>query len=243
MISFVCWKWSDPRAGRAFSSSHVNTLARAIARHYDAPHRVLCVTDDQRGLSPNVLPIPMPRTGFEDLLNPSQTQRTRGVEKPFPSCYRRLWNFSSAARALLGDRIFALDIDVIVLGDLRPLVTRSASFVGWCDPRFQWDKVAGGAYLLTTGAHVDVYDEFDPLTSPAIAKAAGFEGSDQAWMSYKLYPPRQHWSSADGLIKLNWLRNAETPPPGTRLIFTSGDRPPWDSSVQMRHPWIKEYWR
>lgn len=254
MISFVCWKWTDPRVGRLFTSAHVNVLARSIARHYRRPHRVVCVTDDPEGLAPEVTHVPMPRTGFEHLINPAEkpapafTRARRGAPrqpKPFPSCYRRLWNFSIQARELLGDRIFCLDIDAIVCGDLAPLVDRSGSFVGWHDERFGWNKFAGGAYMMTTGMHADVWIEFDPERSPEIAAAAGNSGSDQAWMSYKLFPivpTTQHWSARDGLLKLKWLNGAR-PPATARIIFTNGHAPPWDPEVQRHHPWIKDHWQ
>lgn len=268
LISFVVWKWTDPRGHRVFSSTHVNVLARAIQRYYRHPHRFICVTDDSEGLAPEIVHLPMPRTGFEHLLNPSERPprhqvviparrvgrrmvgeqiRPAKASKPFPSCYRRLWNFSEEARELLGPRIFALDIDVIVVADLTPLVRRPGSFVGWVDERFAWNKVAGGAYMLATGAHTDVWREFDPEQSPAIAAAAGHHGSDQAWMSHKLHdavPRSQHWSERDGLIKLKWTDHRDQgPPPSARLVFTSGDAPPWDPGVQRRYPWIQEYWR
>src|SRR5690606_29624073 len=111
------------RAGRSFSSSHVNVLARAIARNYAHPHRFVCITDEPAGLAPEIVHLPMPVTGFEHLLNPEATRvrpaiparrvgrriipgrPARERNKPFPSCYRRLWNFSEEARLLLGPRI------------------------------------------------------------------------------------------------------------------------------------------
>lgn len=267
MISFVCWKWTDPRGHRLFSSSHVNVLARSIARNFPDPHRFICVTDDSEGLAPEVVHVPMPVTGFEHLLNPSERPRyevfmpgrrmgaryhppfQRTVPaKPFPSCYRRLWVFSEEARELLGDRVFCLDVDTVVLRDLRPLVNRPGSFVGWVDhERFAWKKVAGGAYMLTTGAHPEIWKDFDAQASPAIAAEAGYHGSDQAWMSYRLHdsvPYEQHWQGTrDGLWKLKWIRHGERPPAAARLIFTSGDCPPWDPALQRRYPWITEHWR
>lgn len=237
-VSFVCWKWTDPRCvgtPRQFKSHHVNVLSRAIKRHYPRPHRFICITNEPEGLLKDVEHMPMPETGFEHLKNPSEQHS----QKPFPSCYRRLWNFSEEAK-ILGERIFALDIDVIIKGDLRSLVDRTASFVGWSDKKFGWQKVAGGAYLLKTGTHTDVWTDFDPNSSPGIARAAGCGGSDQAWMSYKLWPPEDSWSMADGLFKLKWLNGVV--PAEAKMIFTSGDKPPWDRTVQRKHPWIQEYW-
>lgn len=238
MVTFVCWKWTDARNGRRFESEYVNVLGRALKRNCKRPHRLVCVTDDPAGLDPSIEHFPMPVTGFEHLINPSE----RVSHKPFPSCYRRLWNFSEAA-GVFGELIFSLDIDVIVTAPLDPLLDHEATFVGWCDARFGWSKVAGGAYLLRTGAHREVWEQFDPELSPAIAKAAGNGGSDQAWMSYKLYPPPAHWSSRDGVVKLKWLpARAPRCPPGVRLVFTSGEHPPWKPDVQTLYPWIREHW-
>lgn len=254
MISFVCWKWADPRVGRTFDSSHVNVLARSIRRHYARPHRVVCVTDEPHGLAPEIIHVPMPRTGFEHLINPSERAprpivhgaRWRPARpKPFPSCYRRLWNFSREAQHQLGERIFCLDIDAIIVNDLAPLVDRPGSFVGWHDPRFGWNKFAGGVYMMTTGAHQEVWTDFDPESSPAVAAAAGNSGSDQAWMSYKLFarvPPSQHWSPRDGLLKIKWLGRSH-PPPHARIIFTNGHSPPWHYETQRQYPWIKDHWQ
>lgn len=248
MITFVWWKWVGPDSNRAFHSSHVNQVKNLVHRFSPFPHRFVCITDDPRGLDNDIEPLPLPSMRFEDLENPYQTRYRRGralhTSKRFPNCYRRLWNFSMEAKRALGGRIFQLDIDVIPCNDLSPLVARTADFVGWCDERFEWKKVAGGAYLLTTGSHPQVWEKFDPHTSPALAKSAGLGGSDQAWMSYLLYPPAQHWSSADGVVKINWLGQGITqPPPGARLVFTGGHCPPWMPEVQRRYPWVKKFWR
>jgi hypothetical protein len=209
-----------------------------LKRHYPEPHRLICITDDTNGLSTEIESFPLPVTGFEHLPNPAEK---KFKSKQFPSCYRRLWVFSEEAK-VLGDRIFCLDIDVVITGSLLPLAQKDATFVGWCDPRFGWNKIAGGAYMLTTGMHRDVWTDFDPIESPRVAEAAGFNGSDQAWMSYKLYPPTQHWSSRDGMTKINWLPKGRLMEQ-TRFVFTSGHTPPWHLSVQRQHPWITQHWR
>lgn len=248
MISFVCWKWRAPGSRREFLDVHVNVLRAMIARNYAGPHRLVCVTDDPAGLDPRIVAVPMPEQRFEHLVNPSGVSVVRGrrivSDKDFPNCYRRLWNFSREARAVMGDRIFSIDIDVIVCGDLTPLVNRRAPFVGWCDPRFGWRKIAGGAYMLTTGSHPEVWESFNPEASPAMAAAAGNGGSDQGWMSYKLFPPADHWGSGTGLTKINWHgKRSATTPAGARLVFTAGNSPPWLPSVQAAHPWIRHHWR
>jgi hypothetical protein len=239
MISFVCWKWSPFESvhdsQRLFHSDHVNVLRAMIARHYPMPHRFICITDDPAGLDAGVEALPLP-VRFDRLASPSGAR--------FPSCYARLWNFSRAAAAVLGERIFCLDIDVVILRDIRHLVARSEPFVGWCDERFRWNKIAGGAYFMTTGSMPYVWENFDPLTSPTEAFKAGNPGSDQGWMSYCMYPPPGRWNPADGLVKINWTpEGAPSAPADACIVFTSGLSPPWSNETQRKYPWIKSHWR
>lgn len=175
-LTFLTWKWKAPNGARSFQSKHVNVVYAMVARWYQRPFRFVCLTDEAKGLDERIEARPLP-VRFDQLANP--------LGPRFPNCYCRLWTFSREA-AELGERIFQLDIDVMITGDLCPLVDRDEDFVGWTDKRFEEHKIAGGAFLLRTGALPEVWEDFDPKNSPPAAKAAGFKGSDQAWISYRL---------------------------------------------------------
>jgi hypothetical protein len=230
-ISFVTWKWHTKDSPRSFAAKHVNIVRAMIARNYPREFRFICITDDPKGLDERIETMPMP-VRFDHIRSPQGTR--------FPNCYCRLWNFSREA-SVLGERIFQLDIDVVITGDLQPLVDRSEDFVGWCDKRFVWNKIAGGAYLLRTGSMPQIWEDFDPLTSPAQAFAAGNGGSDQGWMSFKMYPSPRF---TEGLVKINWTpsRTREIPK-GARMVFTNGVQPPWSHETRRRYPWLKEHWK
>mgnify|MGYP001602929347 CR=1 FL=1 len=238
-VTFVTWKWLGPDVRRQFASEHVNVLAAMLARHYHAPHRLVCITDDPVGLDGSIDVCAMPETKADGLGAPRI-----GDGKLFPACYRRLWLFSDAARDL-GTRLVQLDIDVVILEDITALIqSKTASFVGWSTGEFGWSKIAGGLWALTPGTHSDVWDDFDVATSPGFAAASGNNGSDQAWLSYKLFPPRQAWTAKDGVIKISWLEKAgRHPKPGIKLVFTIGLQPPWSYEMQIGHPWLREHWR
>src|SRR5690606_40723036 len=76
----------------------------------------------------------------------------------------------------------------------------------------------------------------DLATSPQEAVAAGYNGSDQAWMSYKLLPTRDRmWTEADGVAKLN----IAGPRKGRdRILFTVGSEPPWNANRN----WVAYHW-
>lgn len=232
-LTFVAWRWSTPGFGRVFESSYVNVLRNMIERHYHAPWRLVCITDDAEGLDPRIHVMPQPVT-FEGLASPHG--------KNHPSCYRKLWNFSAAAK-ILGPRIVSTDIDVIITGDITPVFDRQDDLVTWSDPRFSWAKTAGGLYLLRTGTHTHVWDSFDPLTSPAQARAAGLNGSDQGWMSHKLWPPKATWTEDDGVVSIKWLKQGKPLPKHVRFISTPGARKPWGSLTQTTWPWVKDHWK
>ena len=239
-LTFVTWKWRGTDSARQFHSAHVNVLAAMLARHYHAPSKLVCLTDDAQGLDSSIEAWPLPETKADHLGPPRQ-----GASKLFPACYRRLWLFSDEAKAL-GRRICLLDIDVIILQDITALLHRKqADFVAWCDPlSFQWNKIAGGFWMLNTGTHPEVWNDFDPETSPLLAYDAGYHGSDQSWLSLKLYPPKQYLGAKDGIVKLGWLpKNGRHPDPHIKLVFTTGVRPTWDDTLQAGCRWIRQHWR
>lgn len=198
-----------------------------VVRHYPAPHRFLCVTNDPAGIDPDIEIIP-DRADFADLKSPHGGNN--------PACYRRLRLFHPDAAATFGERIVSLDLDTVIVGDLRPLWDRPEPFVGWTDPLYP-QQLCGSMLLLTAGAKRMVWNLFDPATSPAQAAHAGYRGSDQAWISYCL-PRDARWTAADGVLswrKLNgWL------PEGARIVFFHGARKPWDAGMP---EWVRENWR
>lgn len=242
MLTFVTWKWSSPfQNGRSFASRWVNELRAQVGRNFNRPHAFVCITDDTAGLDARVEAVPMPDTGLDQLRTLHTPIEKDGKTVYFPSCYRRLWMFSEAARSL-GEWVFCLDIDVVIVGALEPLVDFEGNFVGWVRAadgvhRLR-DQLAGAIYKLRTGSHTEVWDDFDPATSPAESHAAGYRGSDQAWMSHKLMPlPNPQWTQEDGLRKVGPRR----PRSSDRVLFTIGLRPPWSAEAHRMAPWLKNY--
>ncbi len=234
MLSVVVWLWQE--STRLFLPAHVNTMRKMLARHLPAPHRFICVCDSTEGFASDV----------EVLLTPppaAQAGKLRNPEGPrFPNCYRRLWNFSTAASAAFGERILALDIDLVALADLQPLLDTDEDFVG-VRPHMRWgnhQRVAGGMYLLRTGTRCEVWERFKGAASIAEARRAGFRGSDQAWISYCLGKNATVWPEPSGLYSIRDLKDGRLPlPADARLVQFNGRTKPWDS----RLPWVTQHWQ
>jgi hypothetical protein len=206
-----------------------------VRRHLPEPHRFVCITDapaDQFGPGVEVMSTPPEAEALGKLSTPEKAH--------FPSCYRRLWMFSDAAK-VLGERVLLIDIDLVVTGDLRPLFAPPGDFIGW-RPYRDWGRpmrFGGGIYLLTPGTRTQVWTDFQGPASIAEARQAGFRGSDQAWISYKL-PGEPYWDKAAGIYSIRDFKNPLAPPPkDARLVQCNGPIKPWRSPI----PWIKEHWR
>lgn len=240
MITIVTYLWRGEEASRVYLPEHVNSLRNAIARKLSVPHHFVCVADESEGLAGNV----------EWLRTPDAAARLGEIKtlegRRFPSCYRRLWSFSEEARALLGDRIMVLDIDLVPVADFSHLLDRPEPFVGW-RPLMKWgqtDRIGGGLYLMTTGSHPEIFEDFrqDPRASQQAARAAGYRGSDQAWLSYRLGKTVPVWPDTVGVYSIRDLDNGKDPLPlDACLVQCNGPAPmkPWNLQL----PWVRAHWK
>ncbi len=253
VISVLCYLWRGPRV---FRPAYVNVLARMVATHLPEHHRFICVTDETSGFSSDVEVVQMPRAA-QDLA----TLVTPHGDK-FPSSYRRLWTFSADAR-LLGERVLLLDIDCLIVSDMGRLVIPQADFVGWRvrPPPGGPRRFGGGTWLHRTGTRTHVWERFiaDPQGSIRQASAAGYRGSDQAWISYCLSESEASWPEPSGIFCAQDYRPARRPvsrvrsrrfrpaapppsvPPGAIILHMNGatGAKPWN----VRDAITEKYWR
>lgn len=230
MISVIVWKWATPGYRSTFGPETVNVMRRMVARHYLAPHRFICVTNDPAGLDGDV-EVVADREDFAATPSPHGGRN--------PSCYRRLRMFSPDAAVTFGARMVSIDLDCVITGDLRPLWDRPEDFVAWRDPlhRRQYN---GSMMLLRAGSRPQVWSEFDPKKSPHQSVIAGFKGSDQGWISQCL-PPGPAWSKDDGVysFKIDGL-DRRSLPADARVTIWHGHTKPWDDA---RMEWVQRNYR
>ena len=235
MLTFVTWKWPPRQHYRSqFPPETVNTLARMVRRHYDGPHRFLCVTDEREGLDASIEVIPA-WNDYADLPSPHGGWKN-------PSCYRRLRAFDPEIGTVFGERFVSMDLDLVITGALRPLFDRPEDFVMYGDtnPRTPYN---GSLFLMTAGARPHVWTNFDPKTSPRRSMQAGYWGSDQGWISYCLGWKEAKWTKKDGVYSFrNELQRTPTLQPDARVVVFHGAHDPWSPFVQARYPWVKEHW-
>lgn len=246
MLDIVVFKWTPPTGYRStHTAEHVNTMRSMVARCYPHPHRFTCVTDDPAGLDPRVRFVPL-WDDYADMKSPHG-----GLN---PSCYRRLRLWSTWARENIGERILQIDLDMVLVADVSALWNRPEPCVLWADNLNPTTPYNGAMQLQTPGAFPDVIERFDPKTSPALAQAKRYWGSDQAWLSYILGPDQARWTVADGALswRVHCKQNTRAAhrvdancvpllPDGAKIVNFHGHEDPWDLARAV--PWIAEHYR
>lgn len=236
MLSVVTYKWTPAPGYRStFGPDAVNTLQRMVARHYPHPHRFFCFTDDTRGLDASVEAFPL-WNDFADVPSPHGAKN--------PSCYRRLRSFSPEFADIVGPRFVSMDLDCVIVGDLSPLWNRADDFVMWGDTNpLPGSHYNGSMMLMSTGARRQVWERFDPRTSPKTTLRAGCWGSDQGWISYCLGPGEAKWTKQDGVYSFrNDLKNGSKPlPANARVVIFHGRFDPWSRECQQLD-WVRAHW-
>lgn len=270
MLSVITFKYLKPGYRTVYTSEHVNTLHRMVARCYKRPHRFFCVTDDPKGLAPGIEYVPMWKDHLH-MLNPTHPTNR-------PNCFPRLKLFSREMADIFGPRYVSLDLDMVLVDDVSPLWDRPEPFIIY-DAKGD-DHYNGSMFLQTAGVHQEVWDDFDPHVSPRLTTAAGMRGSDQAWIRYKLAPNAAVWDYNDGVYAyLNLVppyrqrrmagRNINLPmnaavrvhgrtlpglapftpqrdgrlPQNARVVVFAGEFKPWEERTKMLSPWIREHYR
>jgi hypothetical protein len=148
--------------------------------------------------------------------------------------------FSEAAK-VLGDNVLLVDVDLVILADITPLFEYTEPFVGWL-PLRDWGKrrrIGGGIYLIKPGSLTHVWDDFKGAASVNEARRAGYRGSDQAWMSYKLADSVPIYPRDAGIYSIRDLPNPAVLPSDARLVQMNGPVKPWESTL----PWVRAHWR
>lgn len=234
--SVVLWKWQPFKGYRSeFGPSTVNTAAAMVRRHYPHKIRVICVTDDASGIDSSVEVLPL-WNDFSDVPSPHGGKN--------PSCYRRLRMFHPDIGSAFGRRFVSMDLDTVIVGDLLPVWDRPQDFVAWGDTNTQpGSHYNGSMMLLTAGSRPAVWTDFNPATSPAIAKRAQCFGSDQGWISYRLGAGEARWSKADGVYSYrNHLRpHGGRLPADARIVFWHGNQDPWGLEGQQLD-WVRQHY-
>lgn len=237
MIQVVCWLWKPVKNYRSkFGPEHVNIFRNMVERHLHIEHEVVCITDDPKGIDSRVRIVPL----WDDLA--SIPSPHGGVS---PACYRRLKAFAPEMRDIIGPRFVSMDLDVVIVDDITPLLSRPEDFIIWGSV-LRTTPYNGSMWMMDAGARAKVWTDFDPILTPQLTRKIGYHGSDQAWMSHCLGKGEAQWTpEKDGVyaFRSDIKRQRYQLPDDARIVFFQGHVDPWDEYALKVAPWIEEHYK
>jgi hypothetical protein len=211
-----------------------------VERNLTIPHKFICVTDEKID-------------GIECV--PLEW------EKHVPgTVYLRLMMRRPDIAELLGDRIFMLDLDVVITGNIDEIVSRPEPSVFFRNPNFPLPHRAfyqSSIQLFDAGSNSELYTDFEPDRTPenmnwkephkeVLPVNWRFGGREQAWISEKLPWDLPYWDGKDGIYgagRLGGVGIGTHLPENAKIVTVPGNREPSQPEVQELHPWMKEHYR
>jgi hypothetical protein len=220
-MRFVCFLWRGrdfERPVARYGVEHVAVLASMLQRH--GGHRLTCVHD---GIEPPA--------GVDGIRMPDAVAA-------LPDYLPKLWAWSPALHAHFTERMAFIDLDVVIIGDLAPVLETAEPVRLWDSARDEHYNTS--LFTVMPGNGNAVWSEMTlARVEDAKARAIRWTG-DQSWVAHILGPNVPTFGEETGVIRYRRSLHAEVPPPGTRAAFLCGPMAPDTERSQCK--WIEEQW-
>ena len=184
---------------------HVYSLQSQIKKRYPKPHNFYCLTD------------------YPDL-----ECETTPLILDLPGWWSKMELFRQTGN------IIYFDLDTVILDDITELVEYPHEFSALADihhnsilPGRLWSGI-----MAWSGDHTDIYNKF--VENIEFNMSRSQQGGDQHFIGdfRPNFTPVQKITSGIVCYKLE-LKNNESPPPETKIIYFMGNPKPW----QLDHKW------
>lgn len=233
MLNIVCVKW-----GTKYPSDYVNKLYKAVSRNTSVPFLFHCFTDNGDGLSEEVIVHPLP------------FRRITGW-------WHKLYLFSRDINIPVGERIFFLDLDTIIVNNLDSILSNNEEgFIALRDfyhgdhtGKKRDDTIGSAVMQWEAGTNHQVWDNFEGNYDLVVKmlKNAG----DQMWIQLQI-PNKKYWQDLfPNKIKSFKLHNKNILQDSSIICFhgrpSIPDAAMFDNNTELgRIPaqkWIWEHWK
>lgn len=243
MQTIVCMKW-----GTRYPASYVNTLASMIRRNTARPTRLVCYTDDARGVDPAIAAHPLPEI--------SLAERVRW--KP----WRKISLWRPELPGLSGDVLF-VDLDVVITGPLDDFFDFSPQAT-FCVIE-NWTQMGSGigntsVYRFRVGAHPYLFHNLEAEPDAVLSANRNSQTYISRNIREKTFWPAPWCVSFKHTLMPRWPLNfllTTKLPAATKVVCFTGKPDPdeardgrWEApwwKKAYKHvrptPWIGEHWR
>lgn len=185
-------------------------------------HELVCVSDDPLLLVP----------GVRTILMPAQVSA-------LPNYLPKLWAWSPEFHAIICQRFASIDLDVVVTGDLGPVLETKA-------PLRIWNKAANEPYntslfTLEPGYGHDVWKRYSPEALESAKAKAPYWTGDQSWVAHVLGPNEETFGEETGVIQYRPKLHRARMPEGMKAGFFCGPYIPETEGSNSK--WVRDVWR
>lgn len=239
----ICMKW-----GTRYPSTYVNCLWSMIKRNTQRPTRLVCFTDDARGISPDISTAPLPAIALP----------ARIAHLP----WRKVALWADEVPGISGDVLF-LDLDIVITGsidvffDYEPQSTFCV-IENWTQPGSEIGNTS--CYRFRVGAHPYIYEMMSDDPESVLARFRNSQTYISGTITEKTFWAPDWCVSFKHTLMPRWPLNLvkATPlAPGTKVVCFTGKPDPdeardgWMADVWYKQlykrvlptPWIAEHWR
>lgn len=231
-VNIVCLKW-----GTKYGPEYVNRLFYGVQRNSTVKFKFWCFTDDARGIIPEIKTVKLP---YSDKIE---------------SWWNKLWLFSKDMPIPIGEQIFYIDLDTLIVGDIDNMLKLSTSkLVVLKDFYHGIAKTAGtvgsGLMMWRHGSYTKIWETF--IKDPVAAIAKAHPHGDQWWIernSNNWY----FWQDLfpDGVVSFK-LHCREGIPANSKIVCYHG-KPSIPESAHITtkdykwtidpQPWVLDHWK
>jgi hypothetical protein len=130
---------------------------------------------------------------------------------------------------LVGERFASIDIDVVVTGDLAPLLSGSEPFITWNKAR--QEPYNTSLFALEPGYRNDVWTSLSPERIASARRQAAYWTGDQSWVAHVLGPGEPTFGEEAGIIQYRPTKHRDEMPNGVKAAFLCGPYEPRSEST------------
>lgn len=199
-----------------YDERHVLTLASMLHRH--GGHELICVQDGSFDLPGSVV---MP---------PSVAS--------LPDYLPKLFAWSPEFHTLIGERFASIDLDVVITGDLGPVLKTDRPFLIW--NKANLEPYNTSLFALQPGTHQRVWTELSSARITAARGSAAYWTGDQSWVAHVLGHGEPTFGEETGVIVYRPSLHRQTMPAGALATFLCGPYEP--IKERKRSEWIRKTW-
>jgi hypothetical protein len=143
--------------GEIYNHNYVNALAKSIKQNTTINHELVCLTDDPTGIS-------------------SDVDRIISLNNNYPTWWSKIELFRDGQ--FTTNRVFYLDLDTLVVGNLDEILSYSGKFAGLRD-FYALHSLGSGIMAWDTRYTSHIYTKFAPISRSIIT---GYKEGDQRWI-------------------------------------------------------------